>query len=484
MNEREQKKEIRQEAVQQRHHEKQQKTQQLEIQKQRNSKAKVLKKQHRQKSKQIEKQIALSQRLESRAFRENWYKLDNAATIYPAICSSNWNYVFRLSAELKQDVRVDKLQEAVNLTVKRYPIFNVCLRNGLFWHYFQPVAGAPQVEKEKDYPCQPFNVDKRQALIRVLYFENKIVFETFHALTDGYGATVFFNTLLTCYLELCGNKIDIADKRFNVKDKYVQEEGEDAFRQYAKFDKTKTRKEHKAFAVEGDLEGQSVLKIIKGTASVKKTKEVAKKFNATINEFLSAVYMNAMLMQKKRSKSNRRPIKLSVPVNLRKHFETRTLKNFSAYYNLELPTDKEDIEFEDLIKLIQEQKSTYNDEFLLKFLSSNVKSERNFFVRIMPLAVKDFMLKIIYNFVGEVLFTSTISNIGVIDLPQNVAKHIDSYYMSLGSTKLNKFNLAVASLGDKMEMCFTSRLKSNQIMQDFFTQLTSFGIDVSVETNM
>lgn len=446
--------------------------------------AKKLKKELSKQAKQRKKEAAYIKRLENRAFRENWYKLDNAATIYPAICSSNWNYVFRVSAELKKNIDKDKLQQALDLTVKRYPIFNVCIRNGLFWHYFQPVAGTPLVEEEKEYPCQPFNVNKKQALIRVLYYNNKICFEIFHALTDGYGATVFFNTLLTCYLELCGNKIAISDKRFNVQDNFVEEEGEDAFRQYARFDKTKSRKEHKAFAVEGELMPPSVLKIIKGTASVAKVKEVAKTFDATVNEFLSAIYINSMLMQKKRSKSSKLPVKLSVPVNLRRHFETRTLKNFSAYYNLELPLDKEDVDFATLIKIIQQQKATFNDEFLLRFLSSNVKSERNFFVRIMPLSIKDFVLKMVYNFLGEVLYTSTISNIGVIDLPDNVAKHIESYYVSLGSTKLNRFNLAVVSLNDKMEMCFTSRLKSNQIMQDFFTQLASFGIDVEVETNM
>ena len=446
------------------------------------------KKQLKIEAKTREKEIAAIKQIENRALRENWYKLDNAALIYPAIKSSDWNSVFRFSAEFKENIIVEKLQKAFDLTLKRFPIFNVCLRNGLFWHYFQPCVSKNLVEEEKAYPCRPFDINSRKALCRVLYYNKKISFESFHSLTDGYGASKFFNTMLVCYSELCGNKIPINQKNqlnLNVYDLFKEEEeGEDAFRRFASRDKTGSRKEHKAYAVVGNLEAPHILKIIKGVASVSKVKEVAKSFNATVNEFLSAVYINSILMQKKRSRVNKNPVKLSVPVNLRKRFTSETVRNFSAYYNLELPVDMENITFVDLINLVKQQKSEFDDEFLLKFLSSNVKSERNFFVRILPLVLKDFMLKIIYKFVGENLFTSTLTNLGVVSLPEALSKNLSSYYVCLGATKLNKFNLAVISHDDTMELCFSSRLKSTQIMQDFFSKLVDFGIDITVETNM
>ena len=36
--------------------------------------------------------------------KKQWYRLDNAALIFPAIIRKNWNNVFRVSATLKEPV--------------------------------------------------------------------------------------------------------------------------------------------------------------------------------------------------------------------------------------------------------------------------------------------------------------------------------------------------------------------------------------------
>lgn len=445
--------------------------------------AQQLKKQLKQQAKQREKELAKIHNIEMRALRENWYKLDNSAMIYPAIGSSHFNSVFRISAELKQNINPQILQQTLEQTIKRFPIFNVSLANGLFWHYFQPLTQLPKIEEEYAYPCRPFVFNKNNPIFRVLYFKNKICFETFHSLTDGFGASQFFNCLIATYLKNIGIKITDNTDILSVNDKANEEEGEDAFRLYADKTMSRSRKEKKAYDVKEPVNPMSVLQIIKGTASVSKVKEVAKKYNATINEFLSAVYMLAMLKNKKKYKRNNNPIKLSVPVNLRRYFPSKTLKNFSAVFNLELPVDKENSTLEQIIEIVKQQSKQIDTEYLLKFISKNVKSETNFFVRIMPLAVKDFVLKLVYSFVGEVLFTSTISNLGVIKLPNEIEEQLLSYYVCIGATKVNRFNLAVISHGDTMEMCFSNRLKSTQIMKDFFSTLSSLGINIIIESN-
>ena len=62
-----------------------------------------------------------------------WLRLDNSAKIYPMLISKKSMNMFRLSAELDEAVDKDVLQEALKLTISRFPSFNVKLMKGIFW---------------------------------------------------------------------------------------------------------------------------------------------------------------------------------------------------------------------------------------------------------------------------------------------------------------------------------------------------------------
>jgi hypothetical protein len=48
----------------------------------------------------------------------NWFKLDNAAKIYPASHSRHWSNMYRLSATLYENVDLNVLEQAVKNTIK------------------------------------------------------------------------------------------------------------------------------------------------------------------------------------------------------------------------------------------------------------------------------------------------------------------------------------------------------------------------------
>ena len=72
----------------------------------------------------------------------DWFRLDNAAKIFPGQNSNTWSNIFRVSVRLKEDVDKEILQTALEATLKRIPSFNVRIRNGLFWHYFEQVLNG------------------------------------------------------------------------------------------------------------------------------------------------------------------------------------------------------------------------------------------------------------------------------------------------------------------------------------------------------
>ncbi len=427
-----------------------------------------------------------TRRVEARALRENWFNLDNAALIYPAIGSTEWNSVFRISAVITDVVDPKLLEQALGDTLKRYPFFNVSLCDGLFWHYFQPLSTAPKVELETSYPCRPFAFSPKSQIFRVLYLDNKISFETFHSLTDGGGAMRFFNTLLVRYFELTGVKYqNLSDFDLNVRDLPLIEESEDAFRRFADKGRCKPRKEAVAFAIKGPVENSSILKVIIGSVDIHELKECAKSYGATVNEFLSAVYLSAMIAEKHHSnQKNKRPVKLSVPVSLRRFYPTKTMRNFSQYLNYEVPVERENASFPELVEIVKEQSKNIRLEYFQQMFNTNIRSERNFFVRILPLALKDPILKFVYNRVGERLFTSTLSNLGITRLPPELNDKILNYHFILGATKLNDINLTAVTYADNCSLTFSTRLVELRIIRDFFKTLSGLGIKVKIISNI
>ena len=87
-------------------------------------------------------------------FDKEWFKLDNAAKIYPAARSSRWNAVFRMAVVMKEEVRPDILQQALDDVIDRFPTFRVTLKKGFFWYYFQFINEKPKIQEEKITPVQ------------------------------------------------------------------------------------------------------------------------------------------------------------------------------------------------------------------------------------------------------------------------------------------------------------------------------------------
>ena len=132
-----------------------------------------------------------------------WRKLDNAALAFPMVTGKDDTRVFRFYCELKETVDETTLQEALDQTMKTYPLFQAVLRKGLFWFYLEHREIRPVVREETKPPCSRLYIpDKKSLLFEVTYYQNRINFEVFHALTDGTGAMHFLQELVQNYLIL------------------------------------------------------------------------------------------------------------------------------------------------------------------------------------------------------------------------------------------------------------------------------------------
>ena len=125
-----------------------------------------------------------------------WYKLDLSANVYPTLQRKNFSNVYRLSLSLTEPVIPEILQKALELTLCRFPTFQVAMRKGRFWRYLEPnPLPVPSVRQDIANPCMPMNFrTNNRYLIRIYYYEKRISLEVFHSLSDGTGSLYFLKT--------------------------------------------------------------------------------------------------------------------------------------------------------------------------------------------------------------------------------------------------------------------------------------------------
>lgn len=415
-----------------------------------------------------------------------WYKLDNAALIYPAIKSRKWSSVFRLSVMLKRPVDPELLQQALDTVLRRFPTFAVTMRAGLFWHYFEHGGQRPAVQQDVADPCvRMFASPGRASLIRVRYFGRRIALEVFHSVTDGYGGILFLKTLTAEYLKLCGYAIPPACGVMDCSEPPRVEEIEDSFARHANLKVLASRKEQRAYHLPGtDLPPHSV-NIVSGHIPVDRVLAEARKRGVSLTEYLAAVYLFTLYnVQKGEGRRRQRPIKLSIPVNMRRFYGSTTLRNFSSYVNVSVDPRYGEYVFEEIVTLVHHYlRYEMTEKHLNARLASNVKAERNPLLRVTPLPIKNFALAMVFEFVGEALFTSTMSNMGAVEVPDEMKPHVEYFDAMLGPPKYNKVTCAMASYEGLLIINFTRTIQEAFVEREFFSFLVRQGIPVKISSN-
>jgi hypothetical protein len=135
--------------------------------------------------------------------RRTWVRLDNASNIFLAARTESDPKVFRLGGTVDAPVDPELLQRALDETFDRYRLYHAVLRGGVFWYYLQDSDLRPRVEQEDLPTCAAlYHPERHNLLFRVVYHEDRISVEVFHALSDGTGALWFLSDLLEAYSRL------------------------------------------------------------------------------------------------------------------------------------------------------------------------------------------------------------------------------------------------------------------------------------------
>lgn len=382
--------------------------------------------------------------------------------------------LFRISALMKEDVDRDKLQIALNDVLPRFEAYSVRLKKGYAWHFFEH-NDAPCKVFDEGALLKPINPDETNGYwFRVSAAQNKIILEFFHALADGNGALAFLKSIVKRYREVCGFAVE-DEGVIDWQSEPVSEEIEDGF-----------EKNYKPISL-----GQMNLKAlagkvphrIKGTLSkdgyevsegvvdagdvLKRAKEIGVSFTAYV--------AGALAFSIEKTCANKVPIAVMIPVNLRALYPSKTMRNFVTFVRIILaPSEFKSIEA--CAKETQRQlKIQTAKDKLDAFISTTVKAQKNWILKIVPLFLKTAILRL-----GRVFMRSRqtiiFSNLGNVVSPESMG--VDRYVLNMNVSKNNTQNLGAITTNGKTTLAFTRAIKEKTLPDEFFAELEKEGIAV------
>lgn len=435
--------------------------------------------------------IAINDFLRVVMSRENklrWMRLDNAAKIYPAARRQNWSNVFRLSATLREDVDLAVMQRALDVTVRRFPSIATRLRRGVFWYYLQQLSEAPRIREESSYPLTRMSRDEvRKCALRVIVYRNRVAVELFHSLTDGNGALVFLKSLVAEYLQQkYGIHVPATHGVLGRLEEPSEGEMEDSFLKYAG-SVSASRREHDAWRIKGTPEPDGFLHLTCFEIPTKEILEKAHEYDASVTAFLCAAMMMAIQnLQRERVPYAwmRRPVKVLIPVNLRKIFPSKTLRNFALYTTPEIDPRLGEYSFVEICKAVKHRMGLDIDPKQMSTkIAANVSSERSLLIKIMPLFIKNTVMKLVFDAVGEKKSCLSLSNLGNVELPEQMRPYVARMDFILGVQASAPYNCGVLSYDGKMYINFIRDIKESELEYHFHCVLRDLGIPVRVQSN-
>jgi len=419
--------------------------------------------------------------------KKDWYKLDLSAIVYPTLQRRDYSSVYRLSVLLKESIQPEVLQKAVDMALPRFPTYKVAMRKGLFWRYLEPNhRPGPFVQPDVKNPCQPmYFKENNRYLIRFYYYENRISFEAHHSLGDGTGGMCVLLTVTATYLRLLGKEIENGGMVLDIHAQPNPGEVEDSYMKYANAKVKPPRPGEKTYRVRGTKEPFYTLNIIDGIMSTSEVIRVAKSYNATITEYLNAVLIYALMKRQEESFHLKlKPVKIAMPVNLRRFFPSITLRNFITMIYPGIDPRLGEYTFEEIVKHVHNYMQYYiNEKFLRGDITTNAATTKNAFIRVVPLFLKDFVVKQFYTKVQDRNSSAGLTNMGSLPVPESMRPYIERFDICMGQPFSSRTNCAIISFGDILTINFASSIIEADVERYFFRKLVQDGIHVKIESN-
>jgi len=407
-----------------------------------------------------------------------WNRLDNAAKIFPAASFRHDTNVFRFYCELNENIDKEVLQRALDETIEQFPTFRFIMKRGAFWYYLEQSDIRPMVEEEMKAPCSAiYHRDVKRLLFEVTYYRKRINLEVYHVLSDGTGALEFLKFLV--YRYICLKHPNISSTLELDYDASDYQQMDDSFQKYYDSSKKKSNKMRFAYRIKGIKTSDWRLNIIEGIMPVKAMINKAHEYKVTLTAFVAALLLKS-IFEEMPYRERKKDVVISVPVNLRKYFQSESARNFFSVIPVTYNFSKQSSKFEDIVNYVNTfLKAELTEEKLKLRINALIGLEKNVVLRMVPLFIKNIVLAIAFR-ISEWSDTSTISNLGQVQMPKELEKYIEHFGMIVAT---NKTQIGMCSYKDKLTIGFSSSFLNTDIQRRFFRALSEMKVPVEIVSN-
>ena len=419
--------------------------------------------------------------------QRDWYLLDLSATVYPTLQRRNFSSVYRLSVLLKEPIRPDVLQKAVDIALKRFPTYrwpSIRGCSGAIWS--RTPAPVPSYSRISPIPACP--CISRPGTGICCASTTMTAGSPWSAITasgTAPAACACCRPSQRCTCACSGRKFQTAILCSMSMKKPDPEELEDAYMRYANAQVCPPRPAEKTYRVRGTPEPFHTFNIIDGIMSVKEVNAAAKKYGATITEYLNSVLLYALLNKQLQDPHIRLyPVRIALPVNLRRFFPSRTLRNFITMVYPSIDPRLGNYTFEEIVTEVRNFMRYYiNEKFLRGDITTNAATKRNPFIRIVPLFIKDIVVRTFYRRVQDKNSSAGLTNMGALKVPEDMKPYIERFDIYMGQPFSSRTNCAIVSFEDTLTVNFASCIIEADVERLFFRKLVEDGIQVKIESN-
>ena len=397
------------------------------------------------------------------------FPIDNSAILYLALIRKHHTNIFRFTVSLSDEIRPEVLQEAVNVVYKRFPTIFSGFRPG-FFHYIQvPAETPPKVVPDPGLLINMTHEEIANCAYRVYYQDNQVIIEGFHAATDGYGMMASTSTLIAEYLRLVYDlKIPVGYPIFDVKAPPAAEELEDSYLKYADAKPLRLPSRY-SYQLPGRDPKCGPVHRETLVYPVEELLAASRKYGVSITALLSAVMASSIMeLQHLQKEKDMHPVRIMVPIDLRKTFPSKTLRNFILYALPTMEVSEYGCNIKDLaLRFSQQIKAHLVKENLAGIISYNVKIQKMLLYRKIPSKMKCALMRLAYRFFGESNSSLTMTNLGNINLPEAMIPYVESIILTMMPRVSSPYNCGMYSYQGNfyINLC---RFPKESLLEDIF----------------
>lgn len=412
----------------------------------------------------------------------SWWTLDNAAKIFPSTGSAHDSKVFRFACELQEPVDPKVLQAALDRAIERFPIYRSVIKRGWFWYYLERSPLPARVQAEDLPPCYPiYPAVRRSLLFRVLYYRRRISLEVYHSLTDGTGALNFLCALVYEYLLLHHPDAFLDPPPSLPYDASRFQQQSDSFQKY--YEKPARRsisRSPAACQIQGTRLPKDHLAILEGRMPLGQVLACTRARGVTLTELMVAIFLRA-IHSGTRLRDRKKPVVVTVPVNLRNYFPSESARNFFATINVGYNFCKGDDSLEAVLAEVKRSfQENLTEERMRAQMNGLCALEHSLPLRLVPLPLKDVILRMA-NWLAARSVTASFSNVGKVSMPRETEKLIRLFSVF---TSAGMLQACACSFGEEYVISFATPFRNFEMERIFFRELAQMGIKIVLTTNL